>query len=143
QNAALLGTLERRAEQLRLGAPDDPRAHILHLGKPVSSSRLRFNRLADLWAAISISVLLIGLVLIILFAPRLIFAGLTVMVICFIILESILRGTYVSTINTIAVILAVLGIVILAFQNWLVLLVGLIIVVAVFLLVQKVRELRE
>src|SRR5262249_21658145 len=47
ENDALLSTLARRAEKLRAGIPDDPRAHIQHLGKPVSTKQMRFNRLAE------------------------------------------------------------------------------------------------
>lgn len=143
ENAAQLGTLRRRVEKLRAGIPDDPRAHIVHLGKPVSTSQMRFNRLAETWAAVSISALLIGIVLIFLFEPRLFLPGLVFMLVTFILLESILRGTYVNTINTLAVILAVIGVLILVFYYWQqILLVGLV-VAAVFLLVQKLREIRE
>lgn len=143
ENRALLGTLERRAEQLRAGIPDDPHAHILHLGKPVSPAQIRFNRLAETWAAVSISALLLGFVAILVFFPQLLVAGVVVMVVAFILLESLLRGTYISTINTIAVILAVVGTIILLINFWQPLLIAGLIAVACFLLVQKLRELRE
>jgi hypothetical protein len=143
ENEAQLGTLRRRVEKLRAGIPDDPRAHILHLGKPVSTSRMRFNRLAETWAAISISALLIGFALIIIYEPRLILAGGVVMIVSFILLESVLRGTYVDTINTLAVILAVIGVGILIFYFWQQLAIVGLIAAAVFLLFQKLREIRE
>lgn len=65
------------------------------------------------------------------------------MVVAFILLESLLRGTYISTINTIAVILAVVGTIILLINFWQPLLIAGLIAVACFLLVQKLRELRE
>ncbi len=143
QNAALLETLARRAEKLRAGIADDPRAHIMHLGKPVSPSRLRFNRLADTWAAVSISVLLFGIVAILIFEPQFLLAGAGLMIVSFILLESLLRGTYIETINTIAVILAVIASVIVVARNWQWLLIVALMAIAVFLLLQKVRELRE
>jgi hypothetical protein len=136
-------TLERRREQLLANIADDPRAHILHLGRPVNPARMRFNRLAELWAAVSISALLLGFVIIWLVRPDLLLGGALVMVVSFILLDALLRGTYVSTINTIAVLLALAGVVILVIWNWEELLVGSIVAAAIFLLVQKVRELRS
>lgn len=143
ENEAQLGTLKRRVEKLRAGIPDDPRAHITHLGKPVSTSRMRFNRLAETWAAISISALLIGLVLIFVFEPRFLLAGGVVIIVAFILLESILRGTYVETINTLAVILAVIGVGVLVFYYWQPMIIIALVAAAIFLLFQKLRELRE
>lgn len=143
QNVALLETLQRRAEKLRAGITDDPRAHIIHLGKPVSPTRIRFNRLAEAWAAVSISVLLLGFVAIWVFYPELLLAGAVVMIISFILLDAALRGTYVSTINTIAVLLAVVGTAVLVIWHWQELLIVSLVAIAVFLLVQKVRELRQ
>ncbi len=143
EKVALLETLARRAEKLRANISDDPRAHITHLAKPVSLAQLRFNRLAEAWAAVSISALLLGIVAILLLQPHWLLAGAMVMIVCFILLESVLRGTYINTINTLAVILAVIAAVILVVQYWMQLLIASLIAIAVFLLVQKVRELRE
>jgi hypothetical protein len=143
QSAALLETLQRRAEKLRAGIADDPRAHILHLGRPVSLTRIRFNRLAEVWAAVSISVLLLGIVAVRVLYPELLLAGAVVMIVSFILLESVLRGTYIETINTIAVLLALVGAGILVVWHWQELLIASLVAAAVFLLVQKVRELRE
>lgn len=143
QDAALLETLRRRADKLRAGIPDDPRAHIMHLGKPVSPARLRFNRLAEGWAAVSISALLLGVVAIRVIHPEFLLAGAGVMIISFILLDAALRGIYTDTINTIAVLLALVGTGILIVWHWQELLIAALVVVAVFLLVQKVRELRE
>ncbi|MBI4671242.1 MAG: hypothetical protein HY741_06185 [Chloroflexi bacterium] len=143
ENAALLASLAQRAVKLRAGIPDDPHAHIVHLGKPVSVSRMRFNRLAEFWAAVSISVLLLGIVAIILFAPQLLLAGATFMILIFILLESVLRGTYINTISTIAVLLAALGGLTIVIRYWDALLIIGLVGAAVFLLLQKVRELRE
>jgi hypothetical protein len=143
ENQAQLETLARRLQKLRAGIPDDPRAHIVHLGKPVSTSQMRFNRLAETWAAISISALLLGIAAIIVFEPRLLVAGAFVMIVAFILIEAVLRGTYTRTVNTMAVILAVVASAILIFYYWQWILVAALIAAAVFLLVQKLRELRE
>lgn len=143
QNTALLETLARRAANLRANIRDDPRAHIGHLGKPVSQGHLPFNRLADAWAAVSISALLLGFAAIWIFEPHLLLAGAVVMIVCFILLDALLRGIYVQTINTMAVILAIVGLAILVVWRWQEILIGALIAAAIFLLAQKLRELRE
>ena len=45
----------------RVGERDDPRAHIRHAAAPVPVKKMRFNRAAEIWAAVSMSLLLIGL----------------------------------------------------------------------------------
>lgn len=143
QNAAQLASLERRAAKLRAHIPDDPRAHIRHLGKPVNPSELRFNRLVEFWAAVSISALLLGIAALAVFYPPYLIGGIVIMVIVFILLESALRGSYISTMNTIAVILAVAGILILIVKFGRELLIVGVVAAAVFLLLQKLRELRQ
>jgi membrane protein implicated in regulation of membrane protease activity len=66
-----------------------------------------------------------------------------VLILIFIAIESILRGTVIQTLNGIAVFLAVVTALILLWHFWQQILLGLIFVLAVFLLLQKIRELRE
>lgn len=143
EKLALADTLDRRASKLRANVREDPRAHITHPGKPVSPARIRFNRLAEAWAAVSISALLLGFVAIWILLPQLLLAGAVVMIVSFILIDALLRGTYVNTINTMAVILAVAGMVIVFVSSWEWILIGSIVAAALFLLVQKLRELRE
>ena len=56
--------------------------------------------------------------------------------------ESILRGTFVRTVNRVAVILALVATVILLLHFWRSVLVGALVALAVFLILQRVRELR-
>ncbi len=143
ENAVLLTALSLRENKLRRGEPDDPRAHITHLAEPVSVARMRFNRFAEFWAAISISVMLIVIALLALFAPQLLLGGIIVLVVLFVLLEAILRGTYTVTINAIAVGLALIALVVLVVMFWRQVLVVGLLAAAVFLLLQKMRELRE
>ena len=142
ENDAVLEGVRRRIEHRRTGAPDDPRAHIRHAAEPVPVSKMRFNRAAELWAALSISVLLIGLAVLILVAPTSVWGALFVLVILFIVGESILRGTFIRTVNRIAVILALVAVIVLFVQYWKLAFVALLIGLAGFLLYQRLRELR-
>jgi hypothetical protein len=142
ENEAVLDGLRRRLERLRLGRRDNPRAHIRHAAEPVPPAQMRFSRAAELWAAVSLSLLLVGVVALIQFAPEDAWAGVVVLLIALVVGESILRATFVRTVNRIAVILAIVATVILVihFSKWV--LIGALIGLAVFLILQRVRELR-
>jgi hypothetical protein len=142
ENDGVLDSLTQRLERLRAGRRDDPRAHIVHAAEPVPPARMRFSRAAELWAAVSLSLLLAGIVALIEFAPGDAWAGVIVFFIAIVLGESILRGTFVRTVNRVAVILALVSTVILLVHFWKSVLVGALVAVAVVLILQRVRELR-
>ena len=142
ENEGVLDSLTQRLERLRAGRRDDPRAHIVHAAEPVPPARMRFSRAAELWAAVSLSLLLAGIVALIEFAPGDAWAGVIVLFIAIVLGESILRGTFVRTVNRVAVILALVSTVILLVHFWKSVLVGALVAVAVVLILQRVRELR-
>jgi len=142
QNEAVLEGLLRQIERRRTHGPDDSRAHIQHAAEPVAASKMRFNRAAEFWAAVSISLLLIGLAVLILVAPRNVWSAIIVLLIAFIVGESVLRGTFVRTINRVAVVLALVSVVVLFVHLWVQAVVALLVALAAFLLYQRLRELR-
>jgi hypothetical protein len=142
ENEAVLDGLRRRLERLRAGRRDNPRAHIRHAAEPVPPAQMRFSRAAELWAAVSLSLLLVGVVALIQFAPEDAWAGVVVLLIAVVVAESILRATFVRTVNRIAVILAIVATVILVIHFWKWVLIGGLIGLAAFLILQRVRELR-
>jgi hypothetical protein len=142
ENEAVLEGLRRRIERRRTRGADDPRAHIRRAAEPVPASKMRFNRAAELWAALSISLLLFGLAAVILVAPGNVWAALVTLVILLVVGESILRGTFIRTVNRVAVVLALIAVVVLLNHYRELTLVALLIGLAVFLLYQRLRELR-
>lgn len=143
QNIALLDSLTGRLARLQAGTKDDPHAHIRHLATPVSPATARFNRFVEAWAAISLSLLLLAMLAVSYFAPQYLWMGVVLLVLAFIVIESILRGTFTATITSISVVLAVIASLILIFHFWrAIVLIGLA-AAAVLLLVQKLRELRD
>jgi hypothetical protein len=142
ENEDVLEGLTRRLERRSQGRADHPRAHIRNAAEPVAVSTMRFNRAAELWAALSISLLLIGLAVLILAAPGYVWGDLVVLLIAFVVGESILRGTFARTINRVAVILALIAVGVLFATHWKLALVALLIALATFLLLQRVREVR-
>jgi hypothetical protein len=142
ENEAVLSALRQRLALLNQGRKPDPRAHIKKLGQPVPQKVVRFNRTAEAWGAISLSVILFGIVAILVLARGYVWIGLLVMVVAFVVIESILRGEYSRTITGIASVLAVVTAILLIGHFWLWIIVAIIAALAIFLLVQKIRELR-
>ncbi len=141
ENTALLQGLTTRLERLRQNLQDDPRAHIRHLAEPVKAARMRFERAAQTWAAVSLSFLLFGIVLLMLLTPKFLAPGLAVMTLLFIVIESVLRGAFIHTVAVITTLLAMIGALILFFHFWYWILIGLLLVTAIFLMAQRLREL--
>ena len=120
--------------QRRLGAALHPQLaqHVAHM---------RFDRFAETWAAISLSLLLFGIVALVFFAPHYLAAGLAVITLLFIVTESILRGAFIQTVAQLTDILAIIGSVILFFHFWFWILMAALLAVASFLMFQRLREL--
>ena len=140
-NEAVLEGLRRRIERRQAGVVDDARAHITQAAEPVPPAAMRFNGAAELWAALSISLLLIGLAVLILASPANVWSEGIILVIAFIVGESVLRGSFIRTVNRLAVIAALVAIVVLFAEYWKFAVVGLLLWLAVFLLYQRFREL--
>ncbi|MFZ5911701.1 MAG: hypothetical protein ACOYYU_16945 [Chloroflexota bacterium] len=141
ENGALLQGLTQRLERLRLGLKDDPRAHIRRLAMPVKAAQVRFDRAAETWAAISLSLLLYGIVALVFVAPQHLWAGLAAISILFVVIESILRGAFVHTVTVITTLLAMLAALILFLHFWRWILLAFLLGVATFLMLQRLREL--
>ncbi len=143
QNATLLDSVSQRLSRLQAGEKDPPRAHIRRLATPVPVATMRFNRFVEGWAAVSMSMLLLGIAALYFLYPQFLWLGIVILVIAFIVIESILRGTFVSTATNITVLLAVLSSLVLFAHFWSQILILGLVAIAVFLLLQKVRELRS
>ena len=133
----------RRIERARAGRADGPRDHIRQPMAPVPPEKMRFRRTAEFWAAISVSGLLIGLSVFILFTPSEVLPAVILLVLGFLMLDSLLRGTYAREINRVAVILALISVVVLVVEFWKEAIVGVLCGFALFLILQRVREFRS
>jgi len=142
ENSALLQGLTRRLERMQAGVQDHPQAHIRNPAVPDDPSEtLRFDRAAETWAAVSLSLLLFVIAGLIFFAPHYIWAGLAVILMLFVTAESILRGAFVRTVGRITLILAMLASLILFIHFWKWIIVAALLVMGVSLMVQRLREL--
>ncbi len=143
ENVAALDTLKRRQSRLQQGEKTSSRAHLIAALRPVACSRMRFNRVAEAWASVSLSLILLAIVGLLVFAQRYMWIGLVIMVGALLLVESILRGHYSRTITAIAALLAIISAVLLLVHFWLWVIVAVLVGLALLLLVQKLRELRR
>lgn len=141
ENTALLQGLTGELERLKRGFHDSPLAHVRNLAKPVQETRIRYQRIAQAWAAISLSLLLFAVVGLLLFARQYLGVGLATITLLFVVIESIVRGAFIRTIAAITTLLAMLSALILLARFWDWFLVGILVITAVFLLAQRLREL--
>jgi len=141
ESDAVMESIDRRLEQLKQGIPDDPQAHIHHLERPVKIAHMRFARITQAWAAISLSALLFAIVTWLLISPHSLLGGLVLITLVFIVTEAFLRGAFIRVVGQITVLLAVIASVILFLHFWFWILIAALLALATFLLLQRLREL--
>lgn len=141
ENEAVLEAMHQRIAMLEAGQKADPRAHIGQLAQPVQLADIRFNRTAEAWGAVSLSFILLAIVALLLFARSHLWIGLLVMIGAVLLLESIIRGHYARTVAAVAAPLAILSAVLFTIHYWVWVIALIIAGVALYLLVQKLREL--
>jgi hypothetical protein len=134
--------VSRQIGAYRSGQRLDPRAHIHKAAVPTTLAARRFERASEVWAALSLSVLLLGLVALIVVGPDDVLAWIVVFLIAFVIGESFLRGTFVRTVNRVAVILALVATLVLILHFWKWVILGGLAGLAAFLIVERIREIR-
>ncbi|HEX2186179.1 MAG TPA: hypothetical protein VHN78_11815, partial [Chloroflexota bacterium] len=98
ENEALREAIGLRMQRLEWGEADDPRAHIRRLAEPASEPALRFRQVVEVWAALSIGLLLVGLVFLLVSARQYLVLGLAGMLGVFVIIEATFRRQLVRLI---------------------------------------------
>ncbi len=142
ENAMLYEGLMHELDNLKAGIKPDPREHIRHLAVPDDPTlKLRFERIADAWAAISLSLLLFVVAALIFFTPKYSWTGLAIIVILFFVTDSVLRAAFTDTVAKITIILAMIALVILFIHFWKWIIVGILLVMGFSLMIQRLREL--
>ncbi|HEX6474076.1 MAG TPA: hypothetical protein VF114_03190, partial [Candidatus Limnocylindria bacterium] len=134
-------SIKRRRDRLAAGMVDAPRAHVTRIATPTPPGSVAYGRVLELWAALSIGLLLIGLVVAIFVAPAYGVIAAIILIAAFVFIESVLRGTVVPLVNTVSVALALIASVVLAIHFWVLLIIGAALVAGAFVITQNLREL--
>jgi len=140
-NNALLESLALRARQLRAGDLGPPRAHINRAHTPTTTENERIGRITEIWAAISVSVLLFVFIWAILFARSYLIHSFVLIILAFAILEATFRHRLVNLVSGLGIILALIASVVLLFQFFWYWVALIILVVGGYILFDNLREL--
>ncbi|HZY65018.1 MAG TPA: hypothetical protein VFE21_03975 [Rubrobacteraceae bacterium] len=138
---ALLEALGSHERRLREGERGPARAHIWRAHRPASDEKLRFNRLAEVWAALSIGLAILGVVGIILFAREYLAFGLVALVSLLVFIESGFRRRLTGLVNSVSVGLAVVAALILLFEFFWTLVVLAVLFAGTYMIWENLREL--
>jgi hypothetical protein len=141
EGEALLEALDEHIERLQEGDLGPLRAHIRRAHHPIPEEQLRLGKLAEFWAAISIALMVIVLLVLFIFKPGSLWIGLATTGALFLLIEASFRRWLGQLITAFGVILALVCSTILVIDFWRPILIGLVLVVAAYLLVDNLREL--
>jgi hypothetical protein len=117
------------------------RAHIQHSHQPLQVQPLRFRKLAEFWAAVSIGLMMIAVVLLVIFAKRFLLAGLVTMLLVLITVEAGFRKRLWSLTRNFAILLAVAAVLILMYEFFWTFLVILVMLAGFYMIIENLREL--
>jgi hypothetical protein len=132
-------------EALKLeDAPDQKifyRAHIKHAHQPQGKNGENLGVLAEIWAAISIGLMLIGMVLLINFARPFLVYGLVGLLLLMITVEAVFKRQLANLVRKVAIFLAVISLAVLVYKFfWFILMAGAVII-GLYLIITNLREL--
>ena len=140
---AVSESLAEYADRLRAGERDQARAHISRAHRPASEDELRVSRVAEAWAAISVSLMLISFVGIAMFEREHLISMLVFSIAFFAFVEAGFRGRLVNLVSSANIGLAVVATLIIIYEFFWQLVVAAVLVVGLYVLWDNLRELRD
>lgn len=138
---SLAEALERKERKLGSGDKGPARSHIKHAHRPASETELRFDRIAEAWAAISIALSMVVLVALMLFAREYLVFGLLALVSLLVIVESGFRKRLTELTTSVTVGLATAATLILIYEFLWQAAVASVLAAAAYMLWENLREL--
>lgn len=117
------------------------RSHIKKPHQPQIKKPLRLSRLAEVWAAVSLGIMMITVVLLILFAPQFILVGLGAMLVVMVTIEAGFRRRLSGLVRWTAVLLALISFLILLFEFYYLLILAILMLIGFYMIFGNLREL--
>lgn len=140
-NQSLLEALEFYADQLRAGARGPARAHIRHAHAPTSHEQLRITRVAEIWAAASIGLMMVILVVLVDFARQYLVFGITAMITLFALLEAGFRGQMIRLVTGITLGLSLAAALVIFYEYFWQIVLGAVLLAGAYIMWENLREL--
>lgn len=138
---ALLENLDRLEARLLTGGTPPLRAHIQRAHTPAAFDPARSGQVAELWAAISVTVLLVAFVLLFAFNPRFLPVWLVAILALFTFIEASVRGTFTRVVGSFANAAALAATLVLLYEFFWWVVGAVILGLALYILWDNLREL--
>jgi chromosome segregation ATPase len=141
EDGAALDALECHRQAWPEGRRVTSRDHIQRAQRPATGAELRLGRLAEGWAAVSIGLMMVGVVALVIFAQDYLAEGLTVMLAFLVVVEASFRRRLTRILGSAAVALAVLAGLILLYEFFWQTVVAVVLFAGAYIIIENVREL--
>lgn len=138
---ALLESLDRHEAHLLAGGSPPLRIHIDRAHTPAALDPMQSRQVAELWAAISVTVLLVAFVLLFAFNPRFLPVWLVAILALFTFIEASVRGAFTRVVGSFATALAIAAALVLLYEFFWWVVGGMILALAFYILRDNLREL--
>ncbi|HEX6383664.1 MAG TPA: hypothetical protein VF177_03240 [Anaerolineae bacterium] len=139
---ALAQALTHYAGRIEAGERGPARSHIRRAHHPVSDVQLRLGRFAEGWAAVSTGLMVIGFVLVALFAREFLLLGLIALVSLVVIVEASFRHRLTRLIANVTIALAIVAALVLLFEFFWEIVVFVVLVAGGYIIWENIGELR-
>jgi hypothetical protein len=136
-------SLEGYAARLQASERELARAHISRALRPASDEGGRTGRVAELWAAVSVGLMLIVLVWIVMFERQAIYSVLVASVALFAFLEASFRGRLANLVSSVNVGVGMLAALIIVYKFFWQIVALVVLIVGIYVLWDNLRELRR
>ena len=142
ENEALIQALTLYAGRIQTGERGPARGHLRRAHHPMSDVQLRLSRFAEAWAAVSIGLMVIGFVLLALFAREFLLFGLAALVSLVLFVEAGFRRRLVRLITSVTTGLAIIAALVLLFEFFWGIVMFVVLVAGGYIMWENIRELR-
>jgi hypothetical protein len=132
----------RLAAALERGDLGDPEAHLRHKRSPQSPDEIQQSKIAEVWAGLSIAILLLGGVTVLIFARENWALALSLVVTAVVVVENALHRSLQRLLLNVTVVLAALASVVLLYQFFWPICLFAVVLIAIIILRDNLRELR-
>lgn len=140
-DAALLEAIELKIRRLQAGEREPARAHIKRAHHPATHDELRFSRLAETWAAISIGLMMMGFVTLVFLLGGNPVIGLVALLSLMVFIESGFRGQLSRLITSATIGLAIVSSLVILYEFFWVIIALLVLVAGGYIMWENLREL--
>ena len=142
-DSALAEALSLHEAELQSGQRGPARGHIHRAHRPAHASDLRFNRAAELWAAISIGLVMVGFVVLVLLGRPYLLFGLITLLSVLIFIEAGFRRQLARLVDSLTIILSLVAALVLLVTYFWEVAVLVVIVTGAYIMWENLHELRR